>query len=35
MLEQLRLAIRHPNDSDSGSEEEKMTGLHPVWMTRG
>jgi hypothetical protein len=27
MSEQLRLAIRRPNDSDSGSEEEKMSRI--------
>jgi hypothetical protein len=27
MLEQLRLAIRRPNDSDSGSEEENMSTI--------
>jgi hypothetical protein len=27
MSEQLRLAIRHPNDSGSGSEEEKMSRI--------
>jgi hypothetical protein len=27
MLEQLRLAIRHPNDSGSGSEEQKMSKI--------
>ena len=27
MSEQLRLAIRRPNDSDSGSEEENMSRI--------
>jgi hypothetical protein len=27
MSEQLRLVIRRPNDSDSGSEEEKMSTI--------
>jgi len=33
MLEQLRLAIRHPNGSGSDSEEEEMSRITPFYIS--